>query len=804
MKTHGVRSMTRGCRKGLVTKSELVIRLQSYAARNGLHLPSPRQQKLPCLLGHALYHQLVTKHEFVETVPRDVTTVPCYLHTHMTDGTARRALESYVQAASALYRRGSLIANCMAMTLYGPRLQAAEDVNTPRPRYDEHDESTAATRMLELASEDDVRASPFKHIFLPERWPSRQAPRCQLVDDVLNGPFADVLPSAPVGYQNVMTSSGWDNAINRMATKYSANIQVHARANLMKAIVAYIRAAPLRPGTPADLLSDTVQKRPRPLSVHDDDWYMAMDLRSHFVPSDDSTWYPAKNPPFTTDVLRLHFFLTRYGVDQRSYLPVVSRGRKYCYVDAKIARRLLVAARKKSKVCKPSKSSDKPSTSSGKPASNSIGDDGGGDDDDVDDEPEEQSESVGDVLGITADGFNRARRKLRQTLRRRYYKDRKTATEGDRRRRARKLEAKWARMDETKGKLPETARFDSLETDGVGLRLCIKSPIDMRPFTMPLPAQPAEQSSDVGKKRRKATKKPILAETEFQAVDASDRSQPLPTMVAIDTGRAKPFAAAISRSPTRKPATEVFTRRQYYYEMHHALRMKWEADRLHRRPDVVQALATLAETGGVHNCEPASWAAYLTAETPLRTMLNEEFVADVERARWRMRTFRRKKSSLDRAVGRVITAATKGMGVERPMVFVVGNATFGPTGPGELPVPTSSLSIAFRRGIQWERRRGRKVVVFSPDEFHTTMCCCGCGEVTSQPTVRRRRTRGEEPEEGPSRRLRLCTRCDPVGKLRDRDVQAARNILWLGFALYYGLDRPSYMTRPSRGGAVPT
>lgn len=34
-----------------------------------------------------------------------------------------------------------------------------------------------------------------------------------------------------------------------------------------------------------------------------------------------------------------------------------------------------------------------------------------------------------------------------------------------------------------------------------------------------------------------------------------------------------------------------------------------------------------------------------------------------------------------------------------------------------------------------------------------------------------------------------------AGKLRDRDVQGARNILWIGINMYYGLDRPEYLRR---------
>ena len=87
----------------------------------------------------------------------------------------------------------------------------------------------------------------------------------------------------------------------------------------------------------------------------------------------------------------------------------------------------------------------------------------------------------------------------------------------------------------------------------------------------------------------------------------------------------------------------------------------------------------------------------------------------------------------------------------------------------------------------------------SVDEFRTTMCCCACGQVTTPPTVHRWRANRETGllvvQDGKSRRLRRCTTCDHAGKLRDRDVQGARNILWITQALYYGLPRPEYLCR---------
>ena len=156
------------------------------------------------------------------------------------------------------------------------------------------------------------------------------------------------------------------------------------------------------------------------------------------------------------------------------------------------------------------------------------------------------------------------------------------------------------------------------------------------------------------------------------------------------------------------------------------------------------AIGHLSESGGLKNCDPSCWDEYLQIEG-------------------------------------------KRLSTDRPLVIGVGAAGFSANGRGgELPAPTSELSKAFVRAIKRVRATGRHVVTLSPDEFRTTMCCCACGAVTRPPVVRRwrrdRETREMIAEDGPSRRLRCCTSCEITGKLRDRDVQGARNILWLTYA----------------------
>ena len=546
------------------------------------------------------------------------------------------------------------------------------------------------------------------------------------------------------------------------------HLQVHSRAGLKNAVEAYLGVVPLHADTSRCSLIQSVVRRPRPTFATQDDWEMAMAMRDPLQwpePSPDGTppWvqHLPDLPRFTDKLLALHLFLTRYGVKERSYLPVASRGRKYTYLDNKIAERLLVQHG-----IKPVRS----------PAAG-------------------VSTSLGDTIGLDSRSFNRIRGKLRRKLRKELYHTRRSLAPGPRKRRLRHLESKWARQDHTHGRLPDDVRIDSMETDGVGLRLCIKQPDDMTPFIKPLPQTPLADAP-----RTRGSKMKAVVHTGSACAPSEVPAGQLPVFSALDTGRAKPYVAAVSRNGQDGGAAEtvVFTRRRHRYEIRDRARSKWERARLVARPFVEQAHAALADSGGLRNCDHGIWTAFLAAQQPLDAALDAEFVLDKDRAVWRMRMFRWKRASLDRAANACISPAIRGTPITRPLVFAVGAAGFASGGPGELSSPTAQLTRALERGLKRVERSGRRVVRLSPDEFRTTMCCCCCGAVTEAPMVWSRATRGSEAVWRRSRRLRLCTECEPAGKLRDRDVQGARNILKCAVSLYYGLERPAYMRRPCR------
>ena len=775
--------MVRGQRDGTLSKSALLERLKQVIPENA---KIPATATLQVLIGHAVFYKLLSPKEIEETTPRDETTLPCYLWTYVTDAHHRSQIEAYVKVASRLYRRGSLILNILAQSVCGPRLPGATDVSVSvwRPPWSPSsplmDSFRTMARLLEPVA-SSIERNTLKHAFLPERWPSRDVPRRPEVAAILTDPaYRDILPPAPSAWTEVMTSTGWDNAINRMMSKFCGNVKVHAMSNLAKDVLAYLNVVPMAPEAPRGLLIDAVHRPLRPLQVSNDDWAMVVDLRRVLMGDDLASsvddkghtrfinGYTPDKTSYSADVLILHLFLARYGTKDRTYLPVASRGRKYCYIDAKVARSLFAKTGGKAS------NDDAVSRSSGEDSSSSV--------------------CVGELLGLTPQRFNRSRRKLRRQIRRKKRRLRHRGTKEDRRKR-KETRDRWARNGASY--MPRGARIDSIETDGVGLRMVMKIKADISKYVVPVSSSdPQSSKDDLPRKRRSKKATNGSAEEGHEPAPATlYASQPPPVISGMDNGRAKLFMAAISRSASKKPQSMGFTRRRYYSEMGFRARQSWEAARMAQSPNIRAACDALSQSGGLKNCDPASWIAYLEVETLHRPMLDEEFVDNVERAKWAMRLHRNKKRSLDSACGRFMKAAAG----EGPLVMGIGTGGFAPTGRGELPAPTAELTRALKRAIDRVRAKGRTVIILQIDEFRTTMCCCACGSVTNRPTVRRRkedpRTGETTLQDGPSRRLRRCTTCDHAGKLRDRDVQGARNILWLTQAMYYGLPRPAYMCR---------
>lgn len=787
--------MTRGQREGQLTKDDLINRLSSIAA-NAARLQDHeglvgtalrRLYKRDQLFGHALFHGLLSDKEVRESCPTTTHTIPCYLYTHVWCPRLRDQIDKYVIAWSQLYKRGSDIVNVIALSALSA---VAHDDDTAIFDGVGHEDLEAA---VAFSTEPDI----LKQCFLPERWPTDSVPRHPQVASVLEQ-HGHALEHLLPDWQAVMTATGWDNALNRMASKFLANIKTLISTTFVKQLARYFRVVLTRQWAfqlPSEELQafqgavDDAFRRPRPLTISNDEYALLLALRAEAGCSGgDLFWYPKKSVPLTPRTLQLHLLMAR--VMNTTLLPQAKLTRHFAYIDAKIGANLAVRAYSNDKIAR----------------------------------KQVDTSSLETMLGIGPSAFNRTRRGVRRALRKRYKRghgrDRREREHSARRARLRK---KWKRCGI--GKMPTGAMIASVETDGVGLRLVVQRPdrkvVDAvrRPFDPRLVAEACKRAGNhveqveaaaaaVLKEHLSALRQTAKtsAQKEGGVVLRSEPKQGVkPAFAAVDRGRAKILATAVTPDALKKPGSLILTRHEYYSSMRYWKQQRWEKGRT-SHPDTKDALAALSRAGLMAPGLDA-WAARLAAEADHYETLFNEYVVDKGRALWNMRMLRWKKSCLDGAIARIVQAATGG-DKRRDLVIGIGDGGFPASAPGELSVPTSGVSVAFRR-MKCRRDAliasgGGSTTLQNIGEHRTTVSCCCCGQPTRPAIVSAfAHSRKNEPKPSPpspatrpSRRLRACTSCNETpGKLRDRDVQAARNILWLTILEFYGAERPWYMTR---------
>lgn len=671
--------MTRGVPKGQLTKNDLCERL-------GLQKNDPRS-KLD-LLRLASERKVISPKELDLSLPTNFSVIKCYLYSFLQSEECRQSLEDYVQIASQLYTRGSFIANLIASELFG-NIETHETF----PMFDFNSE-----RFKDLFDfiED---SNDFKQCFLPERYPTSKATRHPFVEAALQ---KESLRRMEPNWRSLMNVSGWDNSINRMASKYHANVMNHVSVHLKGMINKYLKNIVIENEAEDRSNINNLFNRPvRPYVMSNTMFEFVIALREYLGCLDLSD-YMFSSFDYGMKAFSLMMFMVKHGVTEGTYLPVSTLGRKYSYVDIKISEHLLPRLFKSKK-----RDNTKP--------------------------------SLMDLYGISTEDYRRRRKLLRQQLRRKYKGNSK------------KLRKKWMRLGYSN--MPRDARVQSFETDGVGVSICIQRPVSLLP------------SKEV-------------------------KEQPLqdPVFVGVDLGRAKLFTSAISTNGIQKPKTVLYTRRNYYRDMKHKHHRRFEIER-GDQPDLKEVIGNLSQDGGKRNID-----LYVQKVADNLEVLRNEYLVDKERALWKMRLFRLKKRALDKAVQKVLEACGK-----RDIVIGIGDSKIAPTGKGEKAMPTGRITKVFlkakrsrehEQGSQKRPKIDQTIKFLSINEFRTTLCCCSCGCET-QPFVKKDGTR--------SCRLRLCQQCNSEdGKVRDRDVQAARNMLWLTQHMYFGSERPWYMCRPKK------
>lgn len=241
--------------------------------------------------------------------------------------------------------------------------------------------------------------------------------------------------------------------------------------------------------------------------------------------------------------------------------------------------------------------------------------------------------------------------------------------------------------------------------------------------------------------------------------------------IAFDPGRAT-LLEGVEKLPDGSTKRYRLTKKQYYQESHitKATRktkdwnreIKYELDALSR---------TTYRTPVI-----AKFLAYVLAIKEHGKVLWEH-LTHKKYAQNRMDVYIHKNKCVDRFFNSLRTPDQEGLPKLAEPKIAFGSAKFAPTGPGEVPAPTTFIS---KRCCQYYETT-------MIDEYNTTKMCCECGEPLRKLFRKKKKDLGETEESlGLTKRngqeirgLRWCdsTRC--CRKFRSRDVNAALNILMI-------------------------
>ena len=680
--------MVKKCDPNLVKKEDLIVSIvQHNNQSNAKNLKSLTKNEI---VWKAYQLGLIDETKRDASFVRKESTIPCYLWTHVTDETVRSKIESYVQAYSMLYTRGTYLANLAILSIPIPdfNVNSFPEGQIPIPTF--------------LKKYEDT-----KKCFYPERWMERKT-NTEDINPLIQETFQthrNVLdPLLPT--EHVLSNCGWDNALNHMGSMFLGNLKVQVIVPLKARIIKFITARSFSQGTTKTAVINLVLNQARPttqVSIDDYEWihtfrkFLGFGLTTRFndvaelQELNDLTW-------------TLHVWLqTVFQEDGFSRAPVSPISRKYAYLDEKIVKSLLDTKTKKKML----------ELTQNHPGSN-----------------------LQKLLGLTSVCFNKRRQKLRKQLQKRYKNNANK----------KQLRKKWMKIGHSC--LSSKAEIASISTDGVGLRLSVKYK----------PTEP------------------------FVSTHPDDRTIPDDAyQIGFDGGRVN-----LGTTADQLGNVNLVKRSQFYKTQRDKKAKRWERQRM-KATAWGQAIAEMSEAGGFKNTKLSTWEATLGVVANHINVLKNEQLVSKERALMKMRRFRWKKSFLDRGWKNVLKP---GIDKERKrhIALGIGDGDFPCTGKGEQAVPTKGIYISLWRVV---RMLGIRQLVHevSIPEYNTTKCCHRCGHVM-EPVY--------TPQGDELLRYRLCRNCstETIGKRRNRDVNASKNMLKLLACKIFGLPRPDCLAIP--------
>ncbi|AUF82525.1 hypothetical protein TetV_443 [Tetraselmis virus 1] len=312
-------------------------------------------------------------------------------------------------------------------------------------------------------------------------------------------------------------------------------------------------------------------------------------------------------------------------------------------------------------------------------------------------------------------------------------------------------------------KLKPDQQIDSLETDGYSVSLALKTPHK----------NPADNLSPEEKfEKHIARLKKVMTKPDAFVAGNDPGRKNLATQALLSVG---------SEVSSTQASRVQFTRSQWNSVIRSKQQRAWEEKR--RNGPVKTALDALSSSGGKKSCNEDKWAAYLTASVENQRVLHQEFLENDERQRRRFLAYGRRQRAIDRVASRMVNTPDR-----KPLVIGYGNGSFPCHGRGgsDTSVPVKSLYRAVIAAFKKKRICGGVIKVW---EYFTTAKCYRCHNRMEKMF---KTVDGKKVED---RDFRCCATCthEEHPKLRNRDWNAALNILVLTIAILKGEDRPEYL-----------
>lgn len=748
------------------------------------------------------------------------TTLKTYLFTLIQAPEVRQRLKQYVNLYSTAWKRGMWLANLVATRLVRDELGGADGTSgAVAPAV----ASLTAPRLYGWLSQKALVGQ----CFVPEL--NRSQARAEAVHPVLR----DILTADPTAFMglgagmSMLNASAWGQVRNNMAdSKFLPHVQTHVTTHLWARIKRHLTShhPVLEPCFGA------VRSSMRPLAVGEAVWDAVMAWRqvAFALAGDggggDVDQAPDCEPPQSFEMSELTVALHAWlylrqpfvdelvksrttsskkqesgdggekkqgddegGVKRFDLLPLSGGiGRVHSYVDLKVARCLF----------------------------------------------KKQGNDLRKLVGLTSAEVRAAWSERRRRLR-------KAAREQGRRNV--KGAERWAKRGRGSVPADETSTLRSFETDGVAMSLSYELKVLHRPH-------PFVGVVDRRRKNKGASDGTVVLPYPKDAGDWPDGVVSEPKVMASgDLGRAKVITMAVQRlPPLHRPMTDeeriewaadasifMLSRRMLRRGMKQHRQRAWQDRRIHQRPGLREALQEMADAA--QSSMSAARHGYDGLVHRLQAMsrhwrtLKEEYLegesAD-EYGKWRMTLFRGKRATIDRFIRKALTSQDRGGGEPPPPIELsIGAASFAATGKGEEAVPTSSMLREIIRVIRVHKMRVRlnKAV----DEYLTTQVCYRSGERMTKVTARlycctspKCTCRPLRPSRRPgaTERYELTAEADDVvtrtdgrsvyrlankaGRRRNRDVNAARNLLIIGYAAVAGQERPASLRRDGPNAKV--